>query len=149
MKWLIKIWHALMPYLMIHLFTIPFLKLAYTIMPKHCFKCALEVLQLVKAHKCSSRNVIKLGHSIHPNLIGDAEYNICYNLSSIIRQCEVKAETHDSNNEIDVISEPSYKKARRSSYDVLEEEIRQFSYRQPIRKLHHRKRFCRIKSLAM
>jgi len=41
------------------------------------------------------------------------------------------------------------KKLRRFIYDVLEEAMNEFKYRQPIRKLHHKYRHRRIKPLSL
>ena len=138
-----------MPYLIIRLFTIYFLKSANAIVPKYYFKCLPEVFWLVEVHKYSSRNAIKLSYTMHPNLIGDAECNICWNFSSIIRWCKVKAATHNSTNDINITEEPSKKKARRSIYDALEEEMSQFKHRQPLQNLHCRNRHLQINQFAM
>ena len=72
-------------------------------MLRNCFKCPTKVLSAVKTHKYSSdRSLVMLGNDIHPNLIADKEYTICYNLYSILRRSQGKYSSTSIDNTYDV-----------------------------------------------
>jgi len=120
----------------------------YTMSTNTIHHCCKEVKDVCVKHTCSvRRSTYKVGKFIHPSLISDKEYNICWSLNLRLEHNreldERKKLIHENTTNLE-----ESKKLRRGIEDVLLCEFKEMNYSKKIHDLSHRERNRHILPIA-